>query len=116
MASDRPLHEVVLEAAPEVEHRTANWARERGEKWQGRNIGPELAAVLKAADALAAAVVRKNMALRVMVEEARSYSEFSKFAPLECEMNAALAECAVMEERAAYDAACADLRRVLEGK
>lgn len=102
--TDRPLHEVVLErgelfaSGGAVNHRT------------------ELAAVLKAADALAAAVVRKNMALRSMVEEARSYSEWSKFGPLEREMEAALAECAEMQARADYDAAAADLRRALEGK
>lgn len=108
--SEKPLHEV---------------ARSRGvclvewdKSWRicGKNIGPELAAVLKAADALAAAVVRKNMALRAMVEEARMFSEWSKFSPLEHEMEAALAECAEMQARADYDAAVADLRRALEGK
>lgn len=105
--SDRPLHEVVAERDVTLR------------RWNGfthDSISTELAAVLKAADALAAAVVRKNMALRSMVEEARSYSEWSKFGPLEREMEAALAECAEMQARADYDAAAADLRRALEGK
>lgn len=103
--SDRPLHEVVAESG--VHRIIDGWTVP---------ITPQLAAVLKAADALAAAVVRKNMALRSMVEEASMFSEWSKFGPLEREMESALAECAEMQARAAYDTAVADLRRVLEGK
>lgn len=49
---DRPLYEVVAEAEPSIEDYNYNWIAERGEKWVWRNIGPQLAAVLKAADEL----------------------------------------------------------------
>lgn len=109
--SDRPLHEVVEGLRGVIVAHPSDWMGPAGPEFQ-----PELAAVLKAADALAAAVVRKNMALRAMVEEARMFSEWSKFGPLEREMESALAECAEMQARANYDAAVADLRRALEGK
>ena len=58
---------------------------------------PEVARTLVASNnALRDALVRKNMALRVMVEEAQSFSEFSKFFDLQRAMDAALAECADM--------------------
>ena len=52
------------------------------------------------------ALVRKNMALRVLAEESRSYMEFSKSAPFERAIDAAIAECADMppKQRTLLDA------------
>ncbi len=81
----KPLHEVVAEMDPSIEVRNPNYPKDGCDKWADLGIGKQLAAVLKAADAL--------------VDE---------LAWLECEPEAT--------HMRNYDAAVADLRRVLEGK